>query len=165
MVASALIATTASAQVSATANALGTIVAPLSIQKTRDMNFGTVAHHPTQAGRLIMSTSGLRSTTGGPILMSSAGVTPAIFAVLGEPNYAYSITLPVSAVLTNTTSGHSETIIVDNFISSPQVSTGGTIGSNGESTLTVGAQVALNALQASGLYTSGTAFTVTVNYN
>jgi hypothetical protein len=97
--------------------------------------------------------------------MSSAGVTPAIFAVLGEPNYAYSITLPVSAVLTNTTSGHSETIIVDNFISSPQVSTGGTIGSNGESTLTVGAQVALNALQASGLYTSGTAFTVTVNYN
>ena len=151
-------------QASATASVSATIVTPISISKTNDMNFGRVAVTST-AGNVILAPAGTRSTTGGVTLPSTGGtsdVSPAIFTVSGTANYTYSITLPSTDV---TISNGSATMTVNTFTSSPTVASGGTLDGSGDQTLQVGATLHVSANQAAGLYTSATPFTVTVNYN
>ena len=152
-------ATTSSAQVSATATASGTIVTPISITKTVDLNFGNVAVSAT-GGTVVLVPAGTRSITGGVTLPATAGtVTAASFTVTGMAAYTYSITLPVAAT-TVTSGGNSMT--VNAFTSNPSLI--GTLTA-GTSTLKVGATLNVTANQVAGTYTSATPFTVTVNYN
>ncbi len=154
-------AATSFAQVSATSTSTGTIIAPISIQKTIDMNFGNVAVHPTNPGTVVLVPAGTRAATGGVTLPASAGtVSAANFTVTGATGYTYSITLPSAA--TTVTSSGSNTMTVDAFTSNPSP-TGVLTG--GAQTLTVGATLNVAAGQAAGVYVSGTPFTVTVNYN
>ena len=148
------------AQVSATANASATIVTPIAISKTVDMNFGNVAVSAT-AGTVVLTPAGSRSLTGGVTLPTIAGtVAAASFNVTGANNYTYTITLPSTAL--TITSG-ANTMSVNSFTSNP--ATPGTLSATGSQTLNVGATLNVNASQAAGTYTSGTPFTVTVNYN
>lgn len=147
------------AQVSATATATATIVAPITIVKTVDMNFGNVAAS-TVAGTVILAPAGTRTFTGGVRLPVVPGtVTAASFDVTGEGANTYAITLPSSAISLADASSH--TMSVDVFTSTP--STTGTLTS-GAQTITVGGTLHVGATQAPGVYTSGN-FTVTVNYN
>ena len=148
------------AQVSATATASATIVSPIAISKTVDMNFGNVAASGA-LGTVVLTPAGGRSATGGVTLPVTAGtVTAASFTVTGTPGYTYAITLPVAA-LTITSGGPSMT--VDNFTSTPTPA--GTLVA-GTSTLTVGATLNVGANQAAGVYgIPAETFTVTVNYN
>lgn len=151
------------AQTSATANASATIVTPISISKTVDMNFGNVAVQTSTGGTVVMTPGGVRSATGGVTLPTTSGtVTAATFTVSGQATYTYSITLP-STDLT-ITSG-SNTMAVNTFTSNPASTGSGTLSAGGTQTLTVGATLNVAAAQAAGLYTSATPFTVTVNYN
>ena len=148
------------AQVSATATASATIVSPIAISKTVDMNFGNVAASGA-LGTVVLTPAGGRSATGGVTLPVTAGtVTAASFTVTGTPGYTYAITLPVAA-LTITSGGPSMT--VDTWTSNPTptgILTGGT------ETLTVGATLNVGANQAAGVYgIPAETFTVTVNYN
>jgi hypothetical protein len=164
LVASALFATKSFAQVSATATASADIVAPIAITKTGDMNFGVVARTNVN-GWVQLSAAGVRTTSGGADLLAQAGtVTPATFTVTGEAGYTYAITLPNTVTMTNTTGTGAETMVVQNFVSSPTVAAGGVLN-GGTQTLSVGAELALLGNEASGNYITGTAFTVTVNYN
>ena len=148
------------AQVSATANASATIVTPLAISKTVDMNFGNVAVSAT-AGTVVLTPAGSRSLTGGVTLPTIAGtVAAASFNVTGANNYTYTITLPASAL--TITSG-ANTMSVNSFTSNP--ATTGTLSATGSQTLNVGATLNVSASQAAGSYISATPFTVTVNYN
>jgi hypothetical protein len=148
------------AQVSATATATATIVSPIAIAKTVDMNFGNVAASAA-LGTVVLSPAGARSITGGVTLPATAGtVTAASFTVTGTPGYTYAITLP-AAVLTITSGGPSMT--VDTWTSNPTPT--GTLAA-GTSTLTVGATLHVGANQAAGVYgVPAETFTVTVNYN
>lgn len=147
------------AQVNATANASATIVTPIAISTTTDMNFGNLAVSAS-AGTVVISPAGARSVTGGVTLPANAGtVSAATFEVTGTPDYTYIITLPAAAT---TISNGTETMTVDTWISNPS-GTGTLTG--GSETLQVGATLNVGASQASGTYTSGTPFTVTVNYN
>jgi hypothetical protein len=148
------------AQVSATATATATIVSPIAIAKTVDMNFGNVAASAA-LGTVVLTPAGGRSATGGVTLPATAGtVTAASFTVTGTPGYTYAITLPAAA-LTITSGGPSMT--VDTWTSSPTPT--GTLVA-GTSTLTVGATLHVGANQASGVYgVPAETFTVTVNYN
>lgn len=147
------------AQVSASASASATIVAPIAIAKTVDMNFGNVAVSPTVAGTVIMTPAGARSITGGVTLPATTGtVTAASFTVTGTPGYTYSITLPGATTITDGTN----TMGVGTWTSSPTPT--GTL-TGGTETLTVGATLTVAAAQPAGVYTSATACTVTVNYN
>jgi hypothetical protein len=147
------------AQVSATASATATIVAPIAITKTVDMNFGNVAAS-VAAGTVVLTPAGTRSATGGVTLPATVGtVSAASFTVTGTAGYTYSITLP-GAPTTITSGGNNMT--VDTFTSNPTPT--GTL-TGGTSTLTVGATLNVGASQAAGVYVSGTPFTVTVNYN
>jgi hypothetical protein len=153
------------AQVSATASASATIITPIAINKTADMNFGNVASS-TLAGTVVLTPAGARSTTGGVTLPTTAGtVTAAAFTVTGQADFTYSITLPAGAT-TITSGGNSMTVNVWASATNPV----GAVLTGGTSTLTVGATLNVGASQAAGAYSSSNAggsgdFTVTVNYN
>ena len=140
------------AQTSTTANASATIVTPISISKTLDMNFGNVAVQTANGGTVVMTPAAVRSATGGVTLPTTAGtVTAATFTVSGQATYTYSITLP-STDLT-ITSG-SNTMAVNTFTSNPAATGSGTLSAGGTQTLTVGATLNVAAAQPAGLYTS-----------
>ena len=145
------------AQVTATATAAGTIVAPIAIAKNIDMNFGNVAVNAV-AGTVVLATDDSRSKTGGVTLPAVAGtVTAAQFTVTGTAGYAYTFTVPTVAT---TVSNGTDNMTITNFTSnSLGLLTGGTEVVKVGATLNVGASI------SAGLYTSAAPFTVTVNYN
>lgn len=152
------IVSSAFAQASATADASATIVTPISISKTADMNFGNIATNGA-VGTVILAPAGTRTFSGGVTLPAAAGtVTAASFTVSGSGSYTYAITLPTSVVITSGT----DNMTVNTFTSTP--STTGALTS-GSQVIKVGATLNLVASQAEGSYTSATPFTVTVNYN
>ena len=150
---------TSFAQVSATATATSTIVTPIAISKTVDMNFGNVAVS-SSAGTVVLATAGTRTATGGVTLPATSGtIAAAEFTVTGQAGYTYSITLPSTPT---TVASGSNTMSVNAFTSNPD-GTGTLTG--GTQTLKVGATLNVGASQAAGTYISEAPFTVTVNYN
>jgi hypothetical protein len=153
-------ASTSFAQVTATASTSATIITPIAITKTVDMNFGNVAVSPTIAGTVVLVPAGTRSKTGGVTLPVTAGtVTAAKFNVTGQTGATYSITLPPADI---TLSNGTQTMTVGTFTSTP-VATGTLTGGTEE--ISVGATLNVAAGQASGLYTNASDLFVTVNYN
>jgi hypothetical protein len=152
-------------QVSATATASATIITPISIAKTVDMNFGNVVTSAA-TGTVVLAPAGTRTAGGGASLIAAqpGTVTAATFTVSGSAGLTYTIALPASVTIAN----GAPTMLVDNFTSTPVAGTGtGTIGGGGTQTLLVGATLNVGANQAPGTYTTpvATPFTVTVNYN
>jgi len=150
------------AQATTSASASATIITPITIVKTVDMNFGNVAVSASLAGTVAMDPSGVRTTGGGGgvTLPATAGtVAAASFTVSGQANYTYAITLPSTATI----SSSGNTMTVNGFTSSP--ATTGALSAGGTQTLTVGATLNVAAAQASGVYTNATGVPVTVNYN
>ena len=141
--------------VAGTTNVTGTIVAPISISASADMDFGTVSPTGT-AGTVTVTPAGVRTSVNVDLLGGLAAA--AAFDVTGEPGQAYFITLPSSTMLSS--GGNSMT--VDTFTHDagalPTLP-----GGTGSETFNVGATMNVGAAQADGTY-SGT-FAVTVNYN
>lgn len=149
------------AQATASAAASATIVTPIAITKTVDMNFGNVATDGT-AGTVVLDPAGSRTQTGGVTLPATAGtVAAASFDVTGEGAYTYSITLPTSLTISDG-AATPNTMTVDAFTSNPSGTGALTAGAQ---TLTVGATLNVGASQVSAAYTNATGFDVTVNYN
>jgi hypothetical protein len=152
--------TGAMAQESATASSSATIVAPIGIAQSADMNFGNVATNDA-GGTVVLTTGGATTKTGGVTLPANTGtVTAAAFAVTGESNYTYTIGLP-SGPITLQDDGAANTMTVGTFISDP---TTGALTS-GVQTVNVGATLTVDGSQEPGVYTNTTDLTVTVNYN
>lgn len=150
----------ANAQATATATASATIVQPITITKTVDMNFGNVAIQAATAGTVILATDGSRTRTAGATLPATTGtVTAAEFTVTGVSGWGYFITLPTTVTLNK----GAFTMTADNFTSDP-TGTGGVL-TGGTETVKVGATLNVAAGQDPGLYVSATGFDVTVNYN
>jgi hypothetical protein len=163
----AIIATIGSADVfaqqtsSATANTSATIIAPIAITKTADLEFGNVAVSGTTAGTVILSPAGSRTTTGGVTLPATTGtVNAAAFNVTGANNYTYTITLPSSVTLQKA----ADEMTVNTFTSNP-LANAGQLNGSGAQTVTVGATLNVAAAQPVGTYQSDNDFQVTVNYN
>ncbi len=150
------------AQATATASVSANVIAPVSLAKTVDMNFGNAAVAVGAGGTVVLNPASSRSTTGaGVTLPATAGtVSAASFTVSGAPNYTYAITLPSSAVISGPASS---SMTVASFTSSPSAT--GLLSVSGTQILTVGASLSVSAGQHSGTYTNATAVPVTVNYN
>jgi hypothetical protein len=147
--------------VSTTATATANIIAPLTINKVDDMNFGNVAVQNATIGAVILATDDSRTSTGGasPVYTAPGVVKAAAFDLTGSDGYVTLIDLPASCTVTS----GANTMLVDNFVSNPPTPsfifpTGST------ATLLVGARLNTDAGQPVGLYVSATAFTVTVSY-
>ena len=147
------------AQVTATASTTATIVTPIGITKTVDMNFGNVATNGA-VGTVVLTPAGTRTSTGGVTLPAASGSpTAASFAVTGSGTYTYTITLPASPItLAGTTAG----VTVGTFVSNPASPGALTAGAQ---TVLVGATLNLPVSVVAGSYTNAASLTVTVNYN
>jgi hypothetical protein len=157
-----MFAAIAYSQSSATASAAATILTPIAISNTVDMNFGNLASSGT-AGTCVLATDNSRSTTGGVTLMAGGTITAASFTVTGVAAANYTITLPAGAT---TVSDGTNTMTIDTWTSNPSGT--GTLTA-GTSTLLVGATLNVDADQPGGVYNTSNAggsgeFTVTVNY-
>lgn len=146
-------------QVSGTATASATIITPIAISKTIDMNFGNVAVSSI-AGTVVLSPASVRTKSGGVTLPIVSGtISAASFNVTGLGSYTYTITLPSTPLTIN---NGANTMSVTAFTSTPSGT--GTL-SGGAQVLNVGATLNVGVNQAAGVYTSATPFSVTVNYN
>src|SRR5476649_507048 len=155
-IASTVSAAQNTATTSASANAR--IIAPITIVKNVDLNFGDVI--PSAAvGTVIVDPAGARTSAGGASLGNSTGVAAASFTVGGAKSATYAITLPAAPI---TITNGAANMTVGTFTSSP-VASGTLDATTGTQTLTVGATLNVGANQATGSYT-GT-FNVTVTYN
>jgi len=145
------------AQATATFTASVTIIQPIGIINTANMNFANV--DAKSGGTVILDPDNTRSSQGGVELTDGNTVSAATFEVTGQAGYTYSITLPNSNhVLTNGT----DDIIIRDFTSS--LKTEGSLA-DGSQTLRVGASLDINPNQTPGNYTSPGGFNITVNYN
>jgi hypothetical protein len=145
------------AQATATFTASVTIIQPIGIINTANMNFANV--DAKSGGTVILDPDNTRSSQGGVELTDGNTVSAATFEVTGQAGYTYSITLPNSdQVLTNGT----EDIIIKDFTSS--LKNEGSLA-DGSQTLRVGASLDINPNQPPGNYTSPGGFNITVNYN
>ncbi|RYY68729.1 MAG: DUF4402 domain-containing protein [Chitinophagaceae bacterium] len=151
------------AQATATANASATIVSPISISKTTDMNFGNISVDAS-GGIVILeaSAAGNRGAAGagGVSFPSNTGiVSAATFVVSGQPNFAYSINIVNNSILIS--NGNAD-MTVDNFTKNILT---GLLDNLGTQTVYVGADLTVNGSQEPGVYTSTSPFTVIVDYN
>jgi hypothetical protein len=146
--------------VTGTATGTATVITPIGITKTADLDFGSFSSITDGAGgTVVIAPNGNRSATGDVALstVGSATVSAASFNVAGQADATYAITLPESATLTN----GANTMSIDTFTSSP--GTSGTLDNTGKQSLAVGGTLHVGATQAAGTY-AGT-FNVSVEYN
>ncbi|MFM6853268.1 MAG: DUF4402 domain-containing protein [Sphingopyxis sp.] len=132
------------------------ILNPLSIVKTGDLEFGTLAHGTTAGTVTINPTTNARSATGGATLAGGAPQA-ATFVANGLANRLYIVALGTPASLTNGTGDvmGMTSLILDG----PSFNL---FGASGAATIRVGGILSVGANQAEGDY-SGT-FDVTLVY-
>lgn len=157
----AIAAKNVEAQTNATASAetSATIITPIAISKTADLNFGNIV--AGTAGTVTVETNDSRSSTGGVTLPAATPgtFTAAQFTVTGLANATYSITVPSSF---NVTSG-SDQMEVNTFVTDPTPT--GTLDVTGAQTVKVGATLAVGANQQAGTYVNTADLVITVAYN
>lgn len=129
--------------------------AAIAISNTQGLTFGKFV--AGAGGSVTISAGGGRSASGGVVLVPSGAGAAAQFAVSGDANLTYVISLPAAGTLVN----GANSMAVNTFTSSPSPT--GTLGAGGTQTLFVGATLTVGSNQASGSYSG--AFDVTVNYN
>ena len=152
----------ASASSTATGTATATVVTPIAIANSNpNLRFGSFS--TASAGdTVVIATNGARTLTGAVgVGTGQNAFGAASFAVTGDSNLTYAITLPATAQTITTGIGlPTQTMAVTSFVSNPSGT--GTL-SSGAQTLLVGATLTTVALQAAGVYTGS--FSVTVAYN
>ena len=129
----------------------------IAISHTQALAFGKFV--AASGGTVVVSPGGVRSKTGGVVLVSSGAGTAAQFAVSGDANLTYAISMPGNGVVSLVSGANS--MAVNNFTSSPNLT--GKLGAGGTQTLFVGATLSVGGNQATGSYSG--VFDVTVNYN
>ena len=138
---------------SAVGTASATLVTPITLANSQDLQFGRLSRGAT-LGTVVITPAGVRSATGGVTLIIPSSVqTQAIFTATGQPSTTYAITLPVSATITS----GANTMTVNTFTSNPSGT--GTLAAGGTQVINVGGTLNVSATQAYGAYT------VTVAYN
>ncbi len=138
----------------AVAAATAPIVAPIAVAKTSDLAFASVTAHPTNAGTVVVGTTGGRIC--GKHLACSGPVAAVSFEVVGGANLGYAITLPTSVTLSSSASS----MTVDGFKSSPAAA--GVLAGDGKASIFVGATLHVAANQPFGVYSGK--FAIGVQY-
>ena len=145
------------AQATANFTASATIIQPIGITTTSNMNFANL--DAKSGGAVILTPENTRLSSGDVVLADGTSASAASFTVTGETGFTYAVTLPASEyVLTNGT----ESMIIKDFTSS--IDNSGSLA-GGSQNISVGATLNVNPNQTPGNYTSPSGFNVTVNYN
>jgi len=150
-------------QASATAEARGRVLQPLTLSKAFDLDFGTVSGDPTNPGTVVVGVtnpaSPTRTQTGAVTLVPSVW-QPAEFDGAGEPGRAVTVTLNPPATLVNGANSITvNSMVLDTCNCTTDTRT---VDGAGAFKVYVGGDFAIAANQASGLYTAN--FDVTADY-
>ncbi len=159
------------AQSAASASSSATLIAPLTITKTQDLNFGSLASSATAGTAVVNPETGGVSVTGGVTDPGTVAHMAATFTVAGQASSTITVANNVTEVTLDKGSG--PTLTVNTFTYAMDGTTGGVqtfpgsaeIAVGGSSTLTVGATMNIPATTAAGTYASTGDFTITINYN
>jgi len=144
------------AQATANFTASATIIAPITITTTSQMNFASI--DAKNGGDVVLTPDNNRYTIGEVELDDASTVAAASFTVTGQKGYTYDISLPKSEhILTN----GSEEMIIKNFTT--DLNSGSL--ADGSQTFRVGATLQVNPNQQPGMYATPGSLNVTVNYN
>ncbi len=128
-----------------------------SITRTADLSFG--AFTAGSGGTVAVAASGLRTRTGGVILVNQGGsASAAQFNVSGTGGAVVILTLPADGTVTLSDGSH--TMALNTFVSSPVGL--GTLSGGGTLSFSVGATLSVGASQPPGSYSG--VFSVTVVY-
>ncbi|GHA31121.1 hypothetical protein GCM10007103_10830 [Salinimicrobium marinum] len=146
----------AQASASATVTSRATVIDPIKIDKTVDLDFGNVISAYTP-GSVILSPDGSRVAQGVQISTSFPGTVNPAEAIVTHGNNNYSITLPESFTLYNL-ENPDQKLVINRFTVQPET---GVV----TDVIKIGATLNLDANQLSGFYTNSTGFNVTVTYN
>lgn len=133
-------------------------VAAISISNLQPLAFGKFA--VGSGGTVTVSPNGIRTATGGVVLLSSDSGGAASFRVSGDPGLSYDIVLPPDGAVV-LASGGGQSMPVGAFTSSP--ADFGQLEPSGVQTVAVGATLTVATGQAAGGYSGS--FNVTVDYN
>lgn len=145
------------AQATASFTASVTIIEPIGITTTSNMNFANV--DAKSGGAVILTPENTRTSLGGVELKEADGVSAATFEITGEQGFSLALSLPKSDYIL---SNGEENIIIKDFTSN--FANSGNLES-GVKVVSVGATLNINPNQAPGIYTSAHPMNVTVNYN
>jgi spore coat protein U-like protein len=149
---------------STTATASATVLTPINVSKSTDLNFGKFV--ASAAGTVTVSTSGAR-TFSGVTLMTGVTPTAASFSITGEPSATYTIDTTTGTSTTLTSGANTMPLALYSDLTGGNATSGtvssGTLSAGGAQTLYVGGQLTVGAGQAPGAYTGTVA--VAVNYN
>lgn len=155
-------AAVANAQNTATATASATVVEGSSVRKDRDLNFGSIIKNASE-GTLYLSSGGVMTYWG--LTAPASGISPqtAQFTVTGTAGASFSVlnTTPSFPIVLTNTNGTGTMSITSIDIASWNM----TIGSNGETTFTVGAYLSVPANPNVGLYQNTSDFVITIQFN
>jgi Mat/Ecp fimbriae major subunit len=155
--AAAAFGSTAAQAATADADAKATILAALSVTKTSDLNFGTIAVNG--GGSVVVTNAGVRAATTGGTVSSAATGAAASFNIVGASGSNILISVPASAILQyndGTTIHSMSASLTTNASTSAHALTGGA------ETFGVGGTLTVAPAQTAGAYVG--AFTVTVQY-
>jgi Mat/Ecp fimbriae major subunit len=139
----------------ATADAKATILSPITIAKTADLDFGTIA---VNAGDTVTIPATSDTATCGATagnLICAGTTSRAKFNVTGAANTSVSISSDASVSLTSGANSMSATLV--------RSANAATLSATGAGSFDVGGALTVGGTQAAGAYV-GT-FNVTVNYN
>lgn len=140
---------------STTNSASATVVAPVTLVKTADLLFGSVAPSSFTSGTVTVYPTGGRISSNVVLSLTNSG-NPASFYLTGNPGAGFSIDLPSSIILT----GPGNSMQLTTFTSSP--SSIGSFNASGNATINVGGTLTVGANQAAGVYSGS--FSITVDY-
>ena len=139
----------------ATSSATAKVVVPITVSNTAPLAFGSFS--AGSGGTIMIGTDGARSKTAGVVLLNASTGAAAAFAVNGESNATYTITLPTTVQVAD----GGNTMSLGSFVSNPSGT--GTLSGSGAQTINVGATLTVADGQTAGNYTGS--FNVSVEYN
>lgn len=144
------------AQATANFTATATIIQPITLTTTSQMNFANV--DAKNGGEVILTPASSRYTSGEVELDDATNVSAASFTVSGQEGYTYSITLPQSQY---ELSNGIDKMIIKDFTTDLN---SGSLAA-GTQSFRVGATLKVNPNQKPGNYVTSNNMNVTVNYN
>ncbi|PKD17109.1 hypothetical protein APR41_06655 [Salegentibacter salinarum] len=145
-------------QASATANftASATIIQPIGITTTSNMQFANI--DAQNGGEVILTPNNTRIITGELVLAEGGNVSAATFEVTGQNDFAFGISLPKG---THRLSSGSESMLIQDFTTNYD---GSSLNGDGK-TIRVGASLIVRPNQKPGDYITTGDLQITVNYN
>ena len=148
---------------SATAEARGLVLQPLTLTKVDDLDFGTVLASTALGTVTINADTGNRTSTGGVTQVASNNGQRALFAGAGTAGNLVTLTLspPTGGVLVSTTNP-ADTIVVSSLVLDNANLTSRAIGAGGTFQVGVGGTFDIAANQPNGFYKAD--FNLTADY-